>query len=154
MKMLNRLHSDGSIKVEGKINIIVSPYADNFFDEIEVGIKDAVRLLLDLGYLTISSCDGNNSFSQDAHVTVVLDNEQAAKDLIENLNQLGIDSIIDNTFKHFGVNSVNEMFMRQYVDYCCVSILIYEHNILSTLFKKYIIRRNTRRLTKLSRYLA
>lgn len=152
--MLNKIHSDGSIKVNGKINIIVSPYDDNFFDEIEVGVKDAVKILLDLGYLTISSCDGNHAFNQAAHITVVLNNESAAKSLVELLDQMGIDSLIDKTFDHFGVKSVNDMFMRQYTEYSCVSIQLYEHSVLFSPFKKYIVKRNTKRLTKLPRYLA
>lgn len=152
--MLNKLHDDGSIKVEGKVNIIVSPYDDNFFDEIEGGVKDAVQILLDLGYLPISSCDGNHSFNQAAHITVVLNDEQAANFLVEQLTNLGIKSLIDYTFDHFGVMSVNKMFMRQYTDYRCVSIQLYEHHFLFSPFKKYIVKRNTRRLKKLPRYLS
>lgn len=151
--MLNKLHADGSIKLEDKINVVVSPYSDNFYDEIEDGVKKSVGALLELGYLTVSSCDGFHTFNETAHITVVVDSDTTAQGLINNLNQLGIDSTIDNTFGHFGLDNVNNMFMRQYVEYKCVKIFMYDHKPIFSPFKKFIISRNTAQLKKLERYL-
>lgn len=158
--MRNKLHNDGSIKIDNDVNIIVSPYSTNFYDEIEEGIKEPVRVLLELGYLTISSCQGSHDDDPTAVVVVVLDTAQSANELMSNLNQLGIASDIDHTFDHFGIEEINKLFLRQYTDYHCVKIYVYDH--LQVIFplnsfsfvKSFCIKRNTARLRKLKRYLS
>jgi hypothetical protein len=152
--MLNKLYADGSIKLDDENNIIVSPYADNFYDEIEVGVREPVRALLEMGYLTIASCDGNHIFNGTAQVTVVLNSKQWAYNLIYDLKQLGIDADIDNTFTHFSLEHVNNLFMRRYSEYICVKIYVYDHRFFFAPFKKHIIKRNTRLLKYLGRYTA
>jgi hypothetical protein len=152
--MFNILHPDKSIKIDDKTNIIVSPYINNFYDEIEDGIKEAVKVLLDMGYLTIGSCDGFHIFKESAHVVVVVNSRNTAYELMYDLAQLGIYSNINITFDHFGIDNINKLFMRNYTEYTCVKIYIYRSRLITSPFKKYIIKKNTKLLKQLKRYIA
>ena len=152
--MFNILHPDKSIKIDNERNIIVSPYIDNFYDEIEEGVKETVKALLDMGYLTIGSCDGFHTFGTNANVVVVVNSVATANDLIYDLAQLGIYSNIDLTFDHFGVANINKLFARTYTQYTCIKIYIYQPNLFTVLFKKYIIKKNNKLLRQLKRYIA
>jgi len=152
--MLNKLYPDGSIRLDEKNNIIVSPYNKDFYDEVEEGVRDSVRTLLDMGYLTIASCDGNHKFNGNAQVTVVLNSKQWAYQLIYDLKQMGINAKIDTTFNHFSIDQINKLFIRCYSEYACVKIYVYNHSLIFSPFKKYIIKRNTKLLTSLERYAA
>ena len=150
--MRNKLNPDGSINLGNHINAIVSPYDTDFYNDIEEGVKDSVRTLLDMGYLTIASCDGNHEFNGEAQVTVALGSKQWAYTLIYDLKQLGIDASIDTTFSHFGIDQINKLFMRRYSEYACVKIFMYNHKLIFLPFKQFIINKNTGKLALLERY--
>jgi hypothetical protein len=158
--MYNKRHSDGSIKIDDEVNIVVSPYFANFYDEIEDGIKETVRTLLELGYLTISSCQGTHGEYPVANVVVVVDSSTSAKELMFDLSQLGIISTMDHSFDHFGIEEINKLFFRQYTDYRCVKIWVYNPQRFvfpfnnSWLVRTYFIKRTTSYLKKLKKYLS
>ena len=150
--MFNKLHPDGSIKLDNKNNVIVSPYDKDFYDEIEEDVKDSVRTLLEMKYLTIASCDGNHEFNGDAQVTVVLSSKQWAHNLIYDLRQLGIKARRDTTFNHFSIDQINILFRRCYSKYACVKIYMYDSILNDVHFKKDIIKKNTQLLKCLRVY--
>ena len=153
--MRNIKHPDGSINVTKNVNIVVSPYCETFFDNIEEYVQEPVRVLIDLGYLTICSCDGFHKFNYDAHVVVVVNSREYAQNLIKYLKeQLGLYSVLDNTFDHLGVDVINKTFLRQYTEYFCVKILLYDANFLFAPWKKNIIKKNTSLLKTLPAFLA
>ena len=63
-------------------------------------------------------------------------------------------------FDHFGIEEINKLFLRQYTDYKCVMIWVYNPNQFtfpfnnSWLVRSYFIKRTTSRLKKLKKYLS
>ena len=151
--MLNKLNPDGSINLGGKNNVLVSPYSNNFYEEIEEGIVETVKILLSKGYLTVSSCDGFHDFNETAHVSVLVNSEENVYLLMFNLKQLGINSTADLSFEHLGLGTVNKVFVRNYDEYYAVKIFLYDSCFLFAPFKKSIIEKNNRSLMRLSEYI-
>lgn len=152
MNEYNTRHPNGQIRVIGRTNVIVSPYDDQFYSQIEDGIIDAVRILVDKGYLPISSCIGHNLFA-DAQCTVVVDSNRTADALINDLSKIGLLAETDRSFDHFGLIHINKLFMRSYTDVKYVKIFMYKNSLMSYIFKKLIIKRNILRLQEVYEYI-
>lgn len=78
--MKNIIGEDGVINIDGKIGSkaeILKVDDPNFYDAIEDGIKDTVRILIENNFETYSSCQGHNAPSYSLrNVVVVLDESE------------------------------------------------------------------------------
>lgn len=73
--MRNKLGDDGVINIDGKIGSVaeILDISDpEFFDSIETGIKSTVRVLINNGFKTYSSCQGHYDASFSLRNVVVV----------------------------------------------------------------------------------
>ena len=60
-----RIHASDKMDADysnGYIAHTVSPYEKNFDEEVEPGVRNHLKVLIEKGYLPISSCEGHHSF--------------------------------------------------------------------------------------------
>ena len=73
--MRNKLGDDGVINIDGKIGSVAESLDisdPEFFDSIETGIKSTVRVLINNGFKTYSSCQGHYDASFSLRNVVVV----------------------------------------------------------------------------------
>jgi hypothetical protein len=78
MNVLNQRGPTGIINrtgLAGSSATLVDCRSEDFLDNIEDGIKSTVRVLIDHGYLTISSCEGHADSYSERTVSVIASDE-------------------------------------------------------------------------------
>ena len=160
----NKLHKDGRIYVCNKpgnyIAITVSPLHEEFPSQIESGIWPLVKILIDKGYLTVSSCEGHKG--SDYFVKIVFGSLESAEDFINLLPKIkGLSYLFEeksanvvrymenglekyrkvlpdeNFSKYEEVKDINKLFYRQYEDCYYVTLKIYPKLKSLNVFKLY-----------------
>ncbi|MEO0393749.1 MAG: hypothetical protein AAF213_10985 [Pseudomonadota bacterium] len=159
-EILHKLHfeSNNTIHPNGRINggldengnqiaHFISPYAEQFWQNVEVGIQPVVRALKSKRYLTYSSCMGH-SLSSRRYVGIAFADEEARERFCKPLEQAKIPGVVirrlDKAANQIGdvtetgeaklvkevpeyaktVVSFNYAFGREYEDYCFVELII------------------------------
>lgn len=168
LKSGNYLHSDGRIFVDDDgIAQTVSPYSEDFYENIEDEIKPLVSALIKKGYLTYSSCAGHQAVKR-RFVAVAFPDRISCIEFIGNLKGLYNNFLIDWQIKYgtdyyfvsednvmFHTNFLNtQIFYRGYQDYWFVEISIGKNtpptlnNMLAILSKKLFRNYVTKKLVK------
>lgn len=166
LKSGNILHDDGRIYVDGDgIAQTVSPYAPDFYENIEEGIKPLVQALTIKNYLTYSSCAGHQAVKR-RFVAVAFPDKESCRDFVDavrsNCNhwlinykiKYGTDYyFVDENNVMFHTNFLNtQIYYRGYSDYWFVEISIGKNtpptidNFPSIIGKKLFRERATRQL--------
>jgi len=168
LKSGNILHSDGRIYVDGDgIAQTLSPYAPDFYENIEEEIKPLVSALVAKGYLTYSSCAGHQAVKRRFVAIAFPDKESCRKFvnaarltyshwLVSYQVKYGTDYyFVDESNVMFHTNFLNtEIFYRGYSDYWFVELSIGKNtppsfkNIISILAKKFLREKVTNKLVK------
>lgn len=118
---------------------VVSPYDEDFWSNIEDGIKPAVEALYHRNYLTISSCQGHRWFLKP-YVDVAFYNEESAEEFRRALKFLepdittvikpatefnnGSDGNNPKLFHTQTINGLNIIFNRSYDNYIIVRVSV------------------------------
>lgn len=151
--MYNKKHSNGRINIEVGKNYVISPYDPNFYDQVEEGVRESVKVLTDLGYLTVGSCDGCHSIKEAAHVTIVFPDEKSRIDTGYILGRLGVDHYIDHTYGTLSVEELNRLFLRNYEKYYFLTVRSYKKLPFYLMpLRGWLRKRLTRKLKKLPPY--
>lgn len=133
----NYRHPDGRIFESGDGSAItVSPYAIDFWDNIEEEIKPLIQALCKKGYLTYSSCAGHQAVKR-RFVAVAFPSKELARKFVYDIKQLYKNKMIHFDIKYStdydGVDwldipshtaFLNNLYYRGYEDYYFVEISI------------------------------
>lgn len=168
LKSGNILHSDGRIFVDGDgIAQTVSPYAPDFYENIEEDIKPLVSALVAKGYLTYSSCGGHQVVKR-RFVAVAFPDKESCRSFIDSVRKLYNHWLIHYEIKHgtgyyfvdesnvmFHTNFLNTtIFHRGYEDYWFVEMSIGKNtppkigNLIQILGKTFFRDSITKKLTE------
>lgn len=168
LKSGNILHPDGRIYVDGDgIAQTVSPYAVDFYENIEEEIKPVVGALTAKGYLTYSSCAGHQLVKR-RFVAVAFPDKESCRSFVDSVRKLYNHWLIHYEIKHgtgyyfvdesnvmFHTNFLNTaVFHRGYEDYYFVEISIGKNtppkigNLIPILGKALFRDSVTKKLTK------
>jgi hypothetical protein len=157
--MLNRRNPDGSINmlwIEGNntSGIDVSPFVDNFRDQVEDDIWPAVSTLLSNNYLTVTSCQGHTLYDS-AFVTVSFPSTTVADKFIDNVKSLLVYAEYDDTITS-STERLNQLFLKNYTEYYHVRVGVLQYGPCINFFlqplKQLFINHLTNRLTSLPNY--
>jgi hypothetical protein len=157
--MLNRRNSDGSINMlwaEGSNTngVDVSPYIENFKEQVEDDIWPAVKALLDLNYLTVTSCQGHTLYDS-AFVTVSFPSKETANKFIDSITDSVIYAEYDDTITST-VERLNQLFIKNYTEYYHVRTGVLQYPVLFNFFlvplKKLFIQHLTDKIKSLPNY--
>jgi hypothetical protein len=157
--MLNRRNPDGSVNMfwaEGNNTngIDVSPFIDNFREQIEDDIWPAVKALLDRNYLTVTSCQGHTLYDS-AFVTVSFPSTIIADKFINMIKDAVIYAEYDDTITS-STERLNRLFLKDYSNYFHVRVGVLQYSPMINFFlqpiKKMFIEHLTYKLQSLPNY--
>jgi hypothetical protein len=157
--MLNQRNPDGSVNMlwaEGNNTngIDVSPFIDNFREQIEDDIWPAVKALLDRNYLTVTSCQGHTLYDS-AFVTISFPSTVVADQFINMIKDVVIYAEYDDTITS-STERLNQLFLKDYSNYFHVRVGVLQYNPMINFFlqpiKKMFIEHLTNRLQSLPNY--
>jgi hypothetical protein len=117
----------------------LSPYAPNFWNHIEMGIRPLVEAFVNKNYLPYSSCEGHSIFGR-RFIALAFPTKKAARNLSDELRQVPFD-IISYEIKHitdyyhnafkYGERDVvkevgwlNSIYLRGYEDYWFLEVSV------------------------------
>lgn len=150
----NNKHSNGRINISLGQNYIISPYDDNFYNQIESGVRLGVKHLIELGYLTIGSCDGQHLIKEPAHITIIFPDIKSLNNTKAHLNKLGVKYYDDYSYKTMTPEKINSIFFRNYESYYFLSVRSFEKLPFYLLPFKGLLRKiMTYKLSKLPPYV-
>lgn len=156
---INRRNANGSINMfwaEGNHDngVNVSPYMDNFREQVEDLIWPAVFELLKRNYLTVTSCQGH-SLNDSAFVTVSFSNKATADKFIKLISSSVVYAEYDDTITS-SVDKLNELFLRSYPEYFHVRTGVLQYHPLVNFFlipaKKLFIKLFVKKIKTLPNY--
>jgi hypothetical protein len=157
--MLNRRNSDGSVNMlwmEGNNTngIDVSPFMDDFKDQVEDTIWPAVNALLVRNYLTVTSCEGHTLYDS-AFVTVSFPNTIVADKFINDIKSVFVYAEYDDTITS-STERLNQLFLKNYTEYYHVRVGVLQYSPYVNFFlqplKQMFIDHLTNRLQSLPNY--
>jgi hypothetical protein len=175
LKSGNIVHADGRIyESEDGVAKTVSPYAPDFFENIEDDIRPLIEILRDKGYLPYSSCAGHQVVKR-RFVAVAFPSVDRARQFIKDTRSLYENTLITFSIKsiadYYSVghssnsdtcNYLNGIFYRGYSHYCFVELSIGSNTIPSLhtahkllyrfLFRDFITFKLVNALSKLQDY--
>lgn len=110
-EVMNKTHKDGRIYFSMKDGILcansVSPYARQFWSNIEMGILPVVKALHNKRYLTYSSCEGHGMDFR-RYVGLAFCDEESREKVAKYVMDLGIKGVKVKKFNSVANNSVVE----------------------------------------------
>ena len=157
--MLNQRNSDGSVNMlwaEGNNTngVDVSPFIDNFRDQVEDDIWPAVSALLSHNYLTVTSCQGHTLYDS-AFVTVSFPSTAVADKFINNVKGVFVYAEYDDTITS-STERLNQLFLKNYTEYYHVRVGVLQYSPYVNFFlqplKQMLISHLTNRLSSLPNY--
>ena len=157
--MLNRRNSDGSVNMlwmEGTNanGIDVSPFMDNFRDQVEDTIWPAVSALLSRNYLTVTSCEGH-TLHDSAFVTVSFPSTATADKFINAVTGLLVYAEYDDTITS-STERLNQLFLKNYAEYYHVRVGVLQYSPYVNFFlqplKQMFVNHLTNKLKSLPNY--
>jgi hypothetical protein len=149
----NKKHSDGRINIKPGKSYIISPYDPNFYDQIESGVRLGVKHLIELGYLTVGSCDGKHSLREGAHITIIFPDISSLNNTKIHLDKLGVEYYDDYSYKALAVEQINNIFLRNYENYYFLSVRSFKKLPFYLLpFKGFLRKMMMHKLSKLPPY--